>query len=294
MKLLITGGSGMLGSYTAAQAAERGWETWTTYSGHRVELPGVRMVSLDIRDAAQTAKAVRDIAPDAVIHTAALVKPDECEQHKDTAFAINVLGTANIISAAEQVGAHLVHISTDLVFNGERNPYKTDDIPGPVNYYALTKVAAETAIHASHLNWAIARTSIIYGPRKFPFLESFSDKVIETLRAGKTMNAYEDQYRAPVPAWNLADVLLELAERRLTGIYHAVCPEPTTRLQFARKVAEVFGLDAGLLKPMSMDEVTAPARRPKMLVLDTLSTQAALNTRLLGFEEGVTELRSRQ
>lgn len=293
MKILITGGSGMLGSYTATQASEAGWECWATYVGHPIELPGCRMVRMDIRNSAETLAVMEDIRPDAVIHTAALVKPDECEQRKDLAFAVNTLGAVNVISAAEKVGAHLVHISTDLVFSGERNPYKTDDTPGPVNYYALTKVAAESAVHASHLNWAIVRTSIIYGARKFPHLESFSDKVIETLKAGKTINAYEDQYRAPIPAWNLADVLLEIADRRLTGIFHAVCPEPSTRYQFARKVAEVFGLDTGLIKPMSMDEVHAPARRPKMLVLDTLSTQGVLNTRLLGFEEGIVQLAER-
>lgn len=293
MRILITGGSGMLGSYTAAQAVELGWETWATHSGHAVELPGVHMLPLDIRDAAQTAKAVQDIRPDAIVHTAALVKPDECEQRKDVAFAINTQGAANVFAAAEQAGAHLVHVSTDLVFNGERNPYKTDDTPGPVNYYALTKVAAETAVHASHANCAIVRTSIIYGPRKFAHLESFSDKVIETLKAGKTINAYADQYRAPIPAWNLADVLLEIAGRRMTGIYHAVSPDPSTRFQFARKIAEVFGLDSDMVKPISMDEVHAPARRPKMLILDTLSTQSALNTRLLGFEEGILGLPNR-
>ena len=283
----------MLGSYAATQAAEKGWETWATYSGHPVELPGVRMIPLDIRDAAEVAKAVHDIKPDAIIHTAALVKPDECEQHKDTAFAINTLGTVHVISAAEQAGARLVHVSTDLVFNGERNPYKTDDIPGPVNYYARTKVAAETAIYASHLDWAIARTSIIYGPRVFPHLNSFSDKVIETLRAGKTINAYTDQRRCPIPAWNLADVLLEIAERGLTGVFHAVCPESSTRYEFAVNVAEVFGLDRALIVPKTMDEIPTLARRPRSLILDTLSTQQALNTRLFGFEEGILGLLNR-
>jgi dTDP-4-dehydrorhamnose reductase len=118
--------------------------------------------------------------------------------------------------------------------------------------------------------------------------------VIDTLRAGREMKAFADQYRAPIPAWNLADVLLEIAEKRLTGIFHAVCPEPTSRYQFARKVAEVFGLDAGLIVPIYMDEVEAIAPRPKVLILDTASTQRALGTRLLGFEEGIAGLRDRR
>lgn len=284
----------MLGSYTATQAAERGWDVWATYSAHEVELPGVSMIQLDLSDLDRTVGAVERIRPDAIIHTAANAKPDDCELHKDRAFSANVTSAQNIFSAAEGVGAHIVHVSTDLVFNGEDNPYKTNDTPGPVNYYALTKLAAEVALFASSTTWAIARTSIIFGPRKFPFLASFSDNVIDSLKAGKTVNAFEDQVRAPIPAWNLADVLLEIADRRLTGIYHAVCPESCTRLAFAQKLAEVFDLDASLLNPTAMDDVQTPARRPKMLVLDTLSTQAALNTRLLSYEEGILSLPSHQ
>jgi dTDP-4-dehydrorhamnose reductase len=228
------------------------------------------------------------------MHTAAVSKPDLCEQRKSDAFAVNALGAQHIASAAKSVGAHLVHVSTDLVFDGEKNPYKTDAPYSPVNYYALTKVAAEAAVLAAESYSAIVRTTIIYGPRVFPFLESFSDKVIENLRAGKPMSAFTDQRRSPIPAWNLADACLEIAERRLPGVYHAACPESSTRYEFAVRVAEVFGLDARLIKPISMAEVQTLAFRPRDLILDTASTQAALRTHLLAFEEGILELRNRQ
>ena len=283
----------MLGSYVATQAVEAGWETWATYADHPIELPGCRMVQLDIRDSTKVGEVVAGIGPDAIIHTAALVKPDVCEQNKADAFGINVLGTHNLLVAAAKVGAHFVHVSTDLVFSGEHNPIKENAFLNPPNYYGLTKAAAETAIYASNTSWAIARTSIIYGPCKFPFLESFSDKVIESLRAGKPIGGFVDQYRPAIPAWNLADVLLELAQRRLTGIYHAVCPEPITRNQFARRIAQVFGYDESLITPLYMDETKAAAYRPKMLVLDVVNTSRVLNTRLLTFEEGIQELRAR-
>lgn len=293
-RVLITGGSGMLGSYTAEGAAAAGWETWAAYSGHEVEIPGCRMISMDMRDASAVERAVDEIRPEVIIHTAALVKPDVCERNKDQAFAANVMGAVNMMRAAEKFGAHLVHVSTDLVFDGDKSPYATDQIMCPVNYYGMTKAAAEIAIYSSKAPWAIVRTSIIYGPRKFPFLESFSDKVVESLSAGEVVRAFVDQYRSPIPAWNLAGVLLEIGERRLTGIFHAVCPETTTRLQFARKVAEAFDLDASLVHPILMDEIQTPARRPKMLVLDTQSTSAILNTKLLSFEEGIQELVNRK
>jgi len=283
----------MLGSYTGVQAAASGWETWATHSGHRVELPGCRMIQLDIRDPAKVSEAIVGIQPDVVIHTAALVRPDLCEERKADAFAVNCLGTHNVVAAAEKVGAHLVHVSTDLVFDGERNPFKPDDPLCPANYYGLTKAAAEAAVYASALKWAIVRTTTLYGPRKFPFLQSFSDKVIESLRQGQPVIAYTDQYRPAAPVWNVADVLLEVAERRLTGIYHAVCPEVTSRFQFARKIAEVFGLDESLIEAVSVDDVEMLARRPKTLVLDTTASARILNTRLLTFEEGIRELRTK-
>ena len=293
-KILITGGSGMLGSYVAVQAAESGWETWATYTQHKIEISECETIQLDIRDGSAVQKAFEEVRPDAVIHTAAMAKPDICEVEKGDTYAVNVIGTQNIISACEKVGTRLVHVSTDMVFNGERNPYKTDAPLSPMNYYGLTKVGAETAVYASKIDWAIVRTAIIYGPRKFPWLESFSDKIIETLQAGKTLGAFVDQYRPPIPAWNLAEVLLEIADRKLTGIFHAVCPEPSTRFQFARKVAEVYGLDPELVTPIYMDEAQPQAFRQKILILDAISTSRALNSRLLGFEEGIKGLINRR
>lgn len=285
--LLVTGGSGMLGSYVATQAAAAGWDVTATYGSNAVELPGVRMVHLDL---SEPWELVGSLCPDVVIHTAAQAKPDVCEEHKRLAYDTNVVGTDNTLRAAERVRALFIHISTDLVFSGEHSAYSEGDRLSPPNYYGLTKAAAEAAVFASETDTATVRTSIIYGPRMFPNLNSFTDRIVESLRAGKTMIAFTDQRRCPIPAWNLAEVLLEIAERRLTGIFHAVCPESSTRYDFAVRVAEVFGLDASLIEAATMDQVPSAAHRPTTLILDTTSTQARLTTHLLGFEEGITAL----
>lgn len=292
-RILITGGSGMLGSYIAVQAVGHGWDTWATYATHKVELDGCHMIPADIRDAGDMIKIFEFIKPEVVIHTSALVRPDVCETQKAEAFAVNVLGTHNVTKAAKAVGTHVVHVSTDTIFDGNHNPITEEACPSPVNYYGVTKTAAEAAVLASGIDNAIVRTSIIYGPRMFPWLDSFTDKIVETLRSGKTFKAFVDQFRQPIPAWNLADALLEIAERRLSGIYHVVSPEVSSRFQFARKVAEVFGFDARLIEPLYMDEVETAARRPKVLILDTVPTQRFLRTRMLGFEEGIYELHLR-
>ena len=283
----------MLGSYAAVRAAEKGWETWATYHSHPVELPGVQMMELDLADERQVLRAVRKIKPQVIIHTAAQSKPDLCEQDHREADLANTQSTQNVVSAAEAVGAHIVYVSTDLIFPGGDHAFKVDDQPLPQNYYGMTKLAGESAVREAKTGWAIVRTSIIYGPRKFPHLNSFSDRVIEVLRAGESITAFTDQTRCPIPAWNLADVCLEIAERRLTGIFHAVCPQPSTRYEFAVKVAGVFGLNARLIQPTTMDDVPAVAFRPKTLILDTSSTARALNTPLLGFEEGILALKRR-
>ncbi len=289
-KIMITGGSGMLGSYAATRAAAQGWDVTATYFGNPVELPGVRMVRLDLADPWDV---VGSICPDVIIHTAARVKPDVCEEEKRRAFDANVIGTDNLLRSAECVHAHFVHVSTDLVFSGEHNPYSEGDLLSPPNYYGLTKAAAEAAVLAAGTETAIVRTSIIYGPRMSAHLNSFSDKIIESLRAGKPMTAFTDQRRSPIPARNLADVLLEIADRRLTGIFHAVCPESSARYDFAVKVAETFGLDASLIRPATMDQFPSAAFRPHTIILDTSATQARLSTRLLGFEEGIMALLQR-
>ena len=283
----------MLGSYAAGQAAEKGWETWATYHSHPVELPGVQMMKLDLTDLRRVSKAVRQIQPQVIVHTAAQSKPDWCMQYPREAECANILATCNLVRAAEEVGARFVYVSTDLVFRGGDHAYKSDDQPLPPNYYGMTKLAGESAVAESAVPWAIVRTSVIYGPRKFPHLNSFSDRVIESLRAGKTITAFTDQTRCPIPAWNLADVCLEIAERGLTGIFHAVCPEPSTRYDFAVKVAEVFGLDERLIVPTSMADIPAVAFRPERLVLATASTSKALKTHLLGFQEGIMGMKER-
>lgn len=280
----------MLGSYVAFHSVGRGWDTWATYTTHKVELHGCQVIQADVRDAGGIAKILELVKPEVVIHTSAVVRPDICEIRKEDAFAVNVLGTYNVTKAAKAVGAHVVHVSTDTIFDGVQVPIAESACPSPVNYYGVTKTAAEAAVLASGVDNAIVRTSIIYGPRMFPWLDSFTDKIVEALRLGKTFQAFVDQFRQPIPAWNLADVLLEIADRRLSGIYHVVSPEVSSRFQFACKVAEVFGFDPGLIKPLYMDEVEMVARRPKVLILDTVQTQRLLSTRMLGFEEGIREL----
>jgi len=117
--------------------------------------------------------------------------------------------------------------------------------------------------------------------------------VIDALRENKPIKAYVDQYRCPIPAWNLAEACLEIAERALEGIFHVECPDVTSRFEWARKIAQVFGFDESLIEPMYMDSSPGIAPRSKSLVLDVSRTIETLHTRLLTFEESILELHKR-
>jgi dTDP-4-dehydrorhamnose reductase len=289
---LITGSSGLLGSYAATRAAKFGWTVHAQHNEHATELPGCHMVQLDIRSRIAVRDFILSVKPDSIIHTAAIRKLDPCEENKPLAYDVNVNGTFNLAVAANEIGAHMVFVSTDTVFDGRNNPYTVDDPPSPCHYYGFTKTAAETAMKAFP-NSATVRTSVIYGPSLLPHLESFSDEICKALRAGKTFQAYADQIRAPIPAWNLADALLEIAERKLNGIFHCLCPQPSTRFQFACKIAEVFGYPLDLIQPIFMSEIKQNVQRSNALILDTSSTVRKLNTHLANFEEGIMQLRER-
>lgn len=292
-RIFITGGSGLLGCHVATQAVECGWDTWATYSGHPVDIPSCRTVNIDIRNQSGLCRLVSDAQPDVILHSAAIAGIEDCEEDKGNAFKINVQGTCNIIAAAEQVRAHLIFISTGAVFNGERNPFKEDDSLSPVNYYGLTKASAEAAVYASCIDWAIVRTSVIYGPSGLPHRQSYSDAIISRLKAGEILDMPADRYRPAVPVWSLGEALLEIAERKLTGVYHAASPDTTSGYQFALGLADVFGMDRSLVKPSFKDTEESNIRSPKVLILDTARTSKILATRFPGFRQGIVELRKR-
>ena len=143
--LLITGGSGFLGWNLARQAA-KSYDVSFTYGRHPVAIPHCREYHLDLHDHHQIEDVIKDIAPDAIIHTAALANADVCEKRRTVAYDVNVAATERIAQCAEDLNCRLVYISTDLVFDGQRGNYAEQDRPNPLNYYAQSKLLGEKEI----------------------------------------------------------------------------------------------------------------------------------------------------
>src|SRR3954471_16212449 len=199
MTLLITGGAGFLGSELRRQAPGA-LATW-----HRSRVDGG--LQLDIRDGEATMRCFLKHGPGVVIHTAYVMGDSETI----------VRGSHNIALAAHRVGARLIHLSTDLVFDGEHGaPYSEDDEPRPVMAYGQSKLEAEELVKRAHPEALIVRTSLLLGPPDGPQ---------EALARRDDVEFFSDEIRSPIPVRDLAAALLELAEADVTGVLHVAGPE---------------------------------------------------------------------
>jgi dTDP-4-dehydrorhamnose reductase len=250
----------------------------------------------DITDAEKLLAAFKDARPAVVIHPAAIADVDQCERDHALARAVNVDGAANLAHACVEVGAHLVHVSTDYVFNGlpeSPGPYDEDAQADPVNYYGQTKLEAEqrvSAICAGRVGLAICRTALVYGVNPAG-RTNFLAMMVNELRAGRRIRAVTDQQNTPTHAANLAEMLVAAAEQRATGLYHTAGGELLTRYALAQAVAAQFELDAALITPLLSADLGQLAKRPLLSGLRTEKAERELGVPAWSMQRGLEQLR---
>lgn len=253
MRLLVTGATGQLGTDVVAAALARGHDV------HGTDLP-----ALDLTDAVSVRELLESVRPEAVVHTAAFTRVDECEDRPDLARAVNAGATRHVAEAAERVGAHLVHVSTDYVFDGTKPaPYTEDDEPCPVSVYGASKLEAELAVGPAA---TVARTSWLCG-RHGP---NIVRTVLRLAAERPTLRFVTDQVGRPTFAADLAPRLVVLAEERVPGIVHTTNGRAVSWWEFAREVMDSAGLDPERVEPVTTAELDPPprARRPANSELD--------------------------
>lgn len=288
MKLLITGASGLYGSKLAQMALAQNYEVYSS-DIQSLSVYG-NFVKLDISGKEQVEEAFKTIKPDVVVHAATLTDVDKCELNKELAWKVNVEGTKNIVEAAKTAGSFLIYISTDYVFSGETGNYKETDKPDPINYYGITKLKAEEIVQTQKEHF-IARPSVIYGSTPAAGKVNFALWLIETLRKGERVKIVTDQWNTPTLNTNLADMTLEVIERKLTGIYHMCGTTRVSRLEFAEQIADAFGLDKGLIDKVLSSQFTWPAKRPMDSSLDTSKAQKTLQNKPLEMGAALKQLK---
>jgi dTDP-4-dehydrorhamnose reductase len=288
LKLLITGASGLYGSKLASFAVAKNWEV---YSSDVQQQPVAgTFVKMDISNKDVVDETFRRVKPDVVVHAATLTDVDKCETNKELAWKINVEGTKNIVEAAQRTSSFVVYLSTDYVFSGEKGDYKETDMPDPINYYGLTKLKAEEIVKTQG-EYFIGRPSVIYGSTPAAGKVNFVLWVIETMRKSEHVKIITDQWNTPTLNTNLAEMTLEVAERRLTGTYHTCGATRVSRYEFAQQIAQTFDLDPSLIESAVSSQFSWPAKRPMDSSLDTTKAQQTLQCKPLEMAEALKRLK---
>lgn len=272
-----------MGSKVAELGLQKGHEVFSGYAHHR-PLHGVA-VKIDLQNDSSVVEAVKAVRPDLIIHTAALTDVDLCETDEKLACRMNARATETLAECARKVGAFTVYTSTDYVFDGSKGMYKEEDSTDPVNYYGYSKLQGEPYCDA------IARTSVIYGSRPASGKVNFALWLLESMGKGETVRVVTDQYITPTLNTNLALMVLELAERKLDGLYHLAGATRISRYDFAVKIARTFGLDADLIIKSRMSEMKWAAKRPDDSSLDTSKACRSLISKPWNIEEALRTLK---
>jgi dTDP-4-dehydrorhamnose reductase len=277
VKLLVTGGAGLLGSEFVRAAHQRdGWD---------VEAPS--RTEMDITDASACARVVAAASPDWVIHCAGFTKVDPAESEPDEVMRVNRDGSANVARAAVAAGAGIAHISTDYVFDGSKGqPYLPEDPVSPLGAYARSKVAAEesvlSAVRAGRTPSLIVRTGWLYGHGR----RDFVDLVLDRTLAGDPLRIVDDQWGRPTWTRNVVRAVLDLIEAGARGVVNVSDGGTATWHTFATAIVEAAGLGQ-LPQAVSSRDYGAPADRPLYTVLDLAATEGELGREMMPWREAL-------
>lgn len=284
MKIVITGANGQLGKelqkIIRTGKAEIGEISKSVASA---EVFAADVDVLDITNLNNVRAYLNDIKPDVVINCAAFTNVDGCESSKDLAFKVNALGARNVAIACEEIGAKLIHVSTDYVFSGVGStPLSEDAMVAPVSAYGTTKLLGEEYVRDFCSKYFIVRTAWLYGY----FGKNF---VYTIMRAGKErgkLTVVNDQKGNPTNAEDLAYHLLKLALTEEYGVYHCTGEGECTWYDFACKIIEYAGIDCEVL-PVTSEEYKTPAKRPEYSSLDNMMLRCTIGNEMREWKDAL-------
>ncbi len=243
--------------------------------------------SLDVTVSEQVLETIQSIRPEIVIHTAAMTQVDQCETEKEACWLNNVTAVEHLVHACAMIEAHLIHLSTDFIFDGSYGPLDENAVPHPISYYGDSKWAAEQVVTASSIPWTIIRTVLVYGFNPDMSRTNIVLWVKKSLEQGKTIQVVDDQWRTPTLAEDLATGCVLAARKKAIGIFHISGDEMMTPYQIALKTAEFFGLDKSLIKRADSSTFKQPARRPPKTGFIIDKARKELGYRPHSFVEGL-------
>ncbi len=289
-RVLITGSNGLLGQklvellshstnysliLTSKEAASIFQDDRFTYR------------QVDISDRSAVRKLIDEVEPEVVVNTAAITDVDRCETDRELAWRTNVVGVENIVHSAKLIGARIVHLSTDYVFDGKSGPYDERARPNPISYYGRTKLAGENILRTSEIPYTIVRTMVLYGVG-YGVRMNFALWVLKELSEGSRIKVVDDQIGNPTLADDLAFAIAKIMELEKTGLYHIAGPDIVSRYEFARTLASTFNFDQRLISPEKTSSLKQAAPRPLKSGFITLKCETELGVKMSGVKQGLS------
>jgi len=290
-KVFITGGSGLLALNWALAIRESHAVTLCLHE-RMISLAGVQTQKMELEPVEDLVRTFDDARISMVVHAAGFTNVEKCEAKPDLARHINVDFAGNVAKACAKLGLPLIHISTDHLFSGEMPMLAESSPVTPVNVYGKTKAEAELHVLEAHPLALLIRTNF-YGWGT-SYRCSFSDVIIEALRSGKDLNLFTDVFYTPILVNTVAIAAHDLIDTKVTGIVNIVGDERISKYEFGLRIAEEFGLDAGLIKPGLLADQVALVQRPYDMSLSNQKVSKLLGRKLGGVSEHLSELHKQE
>lgn len=288
MKILLTGASGLLGNAYALAALRRGHEVVGLYNTRAPQVEGLsHLREMELCETEELSRMALDLWPDAIINCAALSNPAAVEAEPGRAEKVNVALPRTLAQLATHLGARFIHISTDMVFDGQSNSaYRSTDMPAPTGLYGQTKLMAEREVlEHNPEDPVVLRIPILMGNSPSG-RRSVHEKLLAAVDRGERPQLFDDEIRQPALADNVAEAMLELTERRdLHGLFHWAGAEALSRFEMGRRILHHFTRPANSIEAASIRDCPEHANRPAKLCFNLHPLVGKLKTQPQTFEE---------
>jgi dTDP-4-dehydrorhamnose reductase len=280
VKVVITGSNGLLGQNLIALLLNEK-EGYTVFGFSRGDNRSGRKDfeyhDIDITKEEEVKEALLKIQPDFIINTAAMTNVDACENDREGCYDLNVNAVEYLTAVCSEINAHLIHISTDFIFDGEKGSYTEEDIPNPLSYYGETKLLSEQLLQKSTINFTILRTILVYGLVSDMSRSNIVLWVKESLEQQKEITIVDDQYRTPTYVEDLAMACKLSIDKKAKGVFNISSSQLLSIYEIAQEVAIAFHLDTTLIKPISTATLNQAAPRPAKTGFDLSKTNTVLD-----------------
>ena len=286
-RIIITGSNGLLGQKLIKLLVKNNAYNIYGVSKGKNRLNdkrGYTFINLDITDHNALSEFIEKINPCFIIHTAAMTNVDTCELHKKECDIINVDAVRTLVESCKKNDIHLIHLSTDFIFDGKKGFYKEDDIPNPVNYYGLSKLRSERIIIDSNIKHTIIRTILVYG-----LTDDNKNNIVlwikNSIENKQQINLVTDQLRMPTLVDDLAQACIYALKNNIEGIYNVSSNQLISIYELAVEVAKAFDLDKSFINPIPTSSLDQPAKRPPITGFDLTRSINELKLPSFSFSE---------